>query len=774
MARMMHLFRKYQYMLLVVFGVMLMVVFVVGDALNRVVGSGGGGGGVTASEVVLTWDKGPVTAQELYQMRVTHNITIEYLYALVSETLQRGGEPKAIGFRRDQMGRVVSPGIEINNTDPGLVQTMLLAQKAEDAGLVVSDDAILDFLGLLSDGELTESEMRAIFDQSVGNRLSDSVVFDQLRKELLAQQQLLMARGGLVSVTPHQAWDFHKRLNRRVQAELVAFPVADFVGKVSSQPTDAEIAELYEAGKEQFPNPNLPDPAFRRRQKIDFEFVRADFNKVLEEEMALIRDEITDEEIAERYELNKENYVVTEEDNAEGETTEGDPTEPPAEESTESSPDTTTTSETEEPVTTDEADEKADDSGAADDGTSESAEEDIDASDAQPPAPIQEDHQAAADDSANDEAEADDPEADDAETSDASTDSASTTSEDETSDTSTGTEETPAAETGEDDPEAEEKPKEYRPLDEELKKEIREELAEERAQPIARQKLDKALDKVDSAIGKYGRVLRAREFSPDAAEPDPIDVQQLAQDNGLESGTTGLVDFLGVEEFEIGQAFEMRFESWPPQTVTFAQLAFVEGTPLYTVEMIKGSERDIEFLYWRVNEQDAYIPELDEVREEIIAFWKQQQAFSLAKDAAQQLVDKSEAGQPLTEQLGAESDLTVTQTNEFSWMSTGFNPMGMGAPTISTVEGVEGIGPSFMEPVFSLPVAGVGVAVNEPHTYVYVVRIASESPDEEILRSQFISNGLSSEVFYLASAEVQQKFNEWYLELEREMGVQWQ
>ena len=35
MSRMMHLFRKYQYMLLIVFGVLLMFVFVIGDALTN-------------------------------------------------------------------------------------------------------------------------------------------------------------------------------------------------------------------------------------------------------------------------------------------------------------------------------------------------------------------------------------------------------------------------------------------------------------------------------------------------------------------------------------------------------------------------------------------------------------------------------------------------------------------------------------------------------------------------------------------------------------------
>ena len=96
MARMMHLFRKYQYILLVVFGVLLMIVFVVGDALQRWA-SGPGPGGRSES-VVLRWKNGHVTDNDLYNQRARHKIAMEYLQAIIEETRNREGSPKgAVG-----------------------------------------------------------------------------------------------------------------------------------------------------------------------------------------------------------------------------------------------------------------------------------------------------------------------------------------------------------------------------------------------------------------------------------------------------------------------------------------------------------------------------------------------------------------------------------------------------------------------------------------------------------------------------------------------------
>ena len=54
MSRMMHMFRKYQYLLLVFFGVLLIIVFVVGDAIQSYMNNmGSGRGGAQADPVEI-------------------------------------------------------------------------------------------------------------------------------------------------------------------------------------------------------------------------------------------------------------------------------------------------------------------------------------------------------------------------------------------------------------------------------------------------------------------------------------------------------------------------------------------------------------------------------------------------------------------------------------------------------------------------------------------------------------------------------------------------
>ena len=310
MSRMMHLFRKYQYMLLIVFGVLLMFVFVIGDAINDLT-TMGGGGTEQAPDVVLTWKHGTVNGNDLYSQRVRHNMALEFLSEVVEETVRREGTPKGPGVFRDQFGRY-NPGITVAENDEALVQKMLLAAKAESLGVKVDNVAVKDFLGELSDGELNDNDLGVIYNRTISGRMTQQHLMDQLQHELLAQQMLMMSRAGLFVVPPREAWEYHNRMGRRVQTEMVALKVDNFKDKVADMPTDAEIKSLYEEGKDRFPNPYSPEVAFKRRHKLGFEYVRADSGKLQEEEAAKIKDTITDEEIAKYYEENKTRYRVIE------------------------------------------------------------------------------------------------------------------------------------------------------------------------------------------------------------------------------------------------------------------------------------------------------------------------------------------------------------------------------------------------------------------------------------------------------------------------------
>jgi hypothetical protein len=849
MASMMHLFRKYQYILLVVFGVLLMVVFVVGDALQRL--SSGPGGGPVAADVVLTWKDGSLTDRDLSNLRANHNMTLEFLNGVVTETVRREGTPKGPGVFPDRFGGY-TPGITRAQSNEDLVRSMLLAAKAESLGMVIDDDAIFDFLYQLSDNELDKPEFSIVFNKTIGGRTTERHLMDQLRRELLAQQMLMMSRAGLFVVSPREAWELSNRLQRRVQTEMVALNVDEFKAQVTGTPTETQIVALYEEAKDRFGNPNLPEPGFMRRRRISFGYVRADFGKFQEEEIAKVKDEITDEDIEKYYDENKDQFRAIDlpkigdetksempgdleagnkEDtetgeeskkDADGEKSPADETEPPAKK------DDSDSKESKQPADSPENGKQNEDSDEPPKPPTGDGDADAKKDPAPDPSSGDDDQGAvigSADEvfvalSGNDETErADAPPEDDAspdppenqpappeaagadETDPKPKPAAPTAADDKkpesaekSKDKKDDTEKEPAEkkqkdpapspdeekptgsadETVEKKDEPKDEPK-YKPLDDELREDIRKRIARDRAREPAQERLDAGFGAVEKAIEKYGRQLRIHEVSPESPEPDPIDVAAIAAEHEMTAGETDLADELEIEEHELGKASTFSIATGSFQQLTFAQIAYFEGLQANRAERIRGAEADTEFLYWKVAEEEAFVPELKDIRDEVIDAWKRQEAFLLAQAEADRLAKAASGDKPLDELIADREELKVITPLPFSWMSPGFTPFGGGgAPSLSQVIGVDAAGTEFMKAVFALEPGEVGVAVNQPHSHVYLVRVVSQMPEEAVLRNQFLSSGVTPEVSQMAMMELERLWQDWYEDLEREMNVAWQ
>jgi hypothetical protein len=229
-----------------------------------------------------------------------------------------------------------------------------------------------------------------------------------------------------------------------------------------------------------------------------------------------------------------------------------------------------------------------------------------------------------------------------------------------------------------------------------------------------------------------------------------------------------------MDRYELGKAYEMTFTSWPPQRVSFAQMAFQESVQPYRAQRIKGAQLDVEFLYWKVAEEEAFVPKLEDIRDEVVDAWKHREAFVIAKAEAEKLAKQAASDKPLGESLSDLDGLQVIQPAPFSWMSMGSTPFGgAGSPVLSQVDGVEAAGMDFMKSVFSLKQGEVGVAVDQPHDMVYVVRILAETPSDEMRKEQFLASGLTPEVSQIAYVEIEGVWQDWYRDLEREMKVKW-
>lgn len=870
MASPLSIFRKYQYALLVVFGVMLMIAFVIAPPIldyQRVRSEG------ATNTPVVTWKGGELREHDLQGLILSRNLARVFMENLLQQTMAKNGYPRV-------------PRVLASVDEEDVVRNVLLAERAEKLGMRVSDEAIMAYLEQLSAELFSRAEIGEIFRRALGGRMSEAQLFEILRAELLAQNYIIMMHPSLFlargeAVTPYTAWQYHERLRRRIQAEVVPLEVASFKAQVKAAPTEAQIQALYEEGKDRYPDPDRPEPGFRVPRKIAFQYVRGDVSAFEQEELESARKTVTDAEIKEHYEANKQRYTEPpatvpsspeapsppDSPQPDSEAPPPAPAAPTADDAAApespalsapsmdapAAPSPPSPSEVEPAAPSDQAPPPAAPAPPAEDAESSSPPETSEPAPTEPapteqPAPVEEAPAASDADNSGanrsaaahtvfvhflEEAEAESAAA--AATTGAATSAAPSpemAAESEApaaggepaagADTTPPavdapvSEASPAAATEETEPAPPEAAKtaadmpaeaaaptlpaltapaapestvespgapadgsstappaaepQPRPLDETLMAEIREELAKARARKAAQSRVEKALAEVKHEVDVYSRKLRQSE----GPLPKPLDLEGFASQRGLTTGKTPLVDAREVQQYELGRSFELVQFAWPPQRQEFSQAAYQEGVELYRAAQIQGENRDVYYLYWRVEQREPYVPELAQIRDQVIEAWKQREALAIATAEAEKLAEIArKAGGTLKEALADRTDLAVKETNAFSWLSTGFTAAGMGAPGLSFVDNVEGVGEGFMEAVHRLKAGQTGIAVNEPQDRVYVVHVVSESPGIEELRKQFLEAGRSYEVQQIASISGQQYLRQWYENLEQELQVTW-
>jgi hypothetical protein len=206
-----------------------------------------------------------------------------------------------------------------------------------------------------------------------------------------------------------------------------------------------------------------------------------------------------------------------------------------------------------------------------------------------------------------------------------------------------------------------------------------------------------------------------------------LDFQALAKKNGLKWRTTNLISALEASDYNIGKSRIGR--------ALFTDYAY---RTLMTYRPAQSSEPKTKnyYLFWIVDETKDRIPKLDEpgVRAEVIEAWKMVHARKNTLAAAETLADEARAaGQSLKTFFAQRRDVHVAETAPFSWMTVPTDE----PPMLSKVKGVEMPGPEFMGQVFALKEGEIGVAMNEPQTVAYVIRVVKFDPRLGLLMNWF-------------------------------------
>jgi hypothetical protein len=283
---------------------------------------------------------------------------------------------------------------------------------------------------------------------------------------------------------------------------------------------------------------------------------------------------------------------------------------------------------------------------------------------------------------------------------------------------------------------------EYDSLDnEKVRDEIRTSIAREKVG----QRIEDTFKALSTNVSSYGRKLSVWAVKKDGDAPTLPDFQALAKAKGVQFEETGLISAQqAYDTTELGKSFSISFSAEErPQQSYFVQQAFHSNIPNFSPYQTYSSDDENNFLWWRIEFRDAYVPEFDKVKQEVLETWKLIEARKLALARAKEYADQAnKQHSELKEMFQFDKNLHVSQIGPFTWMSqlsVAQNPEQPAPLRMTPITGVEKAGDEFMRTAFGLDGGSAGVAMNEPRTIAYVIQAISFDPAETVFRRDFLN-----------------------------------
>ena len=742
MASPLRAFRKYQKQMLVFFGVLLMIAFILGGVLTSMPNSNSGTREPQDS-ISVQWDGASYSQDELQSFLRLHILSQRFLAQLAQTALAANATPET-----DPSLLPVSSDQDSGIRD--VANILLQADEARRLGVTVNDVVVDNFLRRVGgDNGFTEGDYMVLLKESTSGQLSLARLKEHLKVELAALRlqdimfsgmgspsgqvnQVRMAGPPVPFVTPIAAVSSQERTTNKVTIEFVKIEVEPFLEQVEESPSNTEVRKLYEQGAVQFPSFQKNTPGFRVPDQAVIQWFKTDQDSFLPDV-----ESITEERIVEEYNRRVEAKDLSVIDSGSDEEppppaeTEGDTepaegdTEPaegdakPADESP--NQDTGDTQEDAPP-------EKEETSGLNEQSSlprssstqfvsTRFIQEETEKQNETP----QDDEQVEAE-GVQEEEEGDPPaenqegEASPSETEDA----AGTESQEET-------ESQPSDETS---GEAEEVETKFKTLED-----VRDDIIEDLRRQDAGEKRNSALESITETLNEYFieyEIWQAEQIeesgSPAPAAPD---FAKIAADYGIKfSETDGTVDFPTFNETELGQSFseiprsQFNFQNFP----TVAQTLFQNFRSTKQYQAKTTLLRD--YIYWISEKENQHVPTLEEASEDIKEYWKWDKAVDLARAEAKSKLEESDFSE------------TAFESQPFSWLSVGAGSLGAGGGqlSLSTVNYLDGeelkeldtLGNEFMRTVFGLEIEGEGQPIDALRENVFAVRVVDKVTDNSL------------------------------------------
>ena len=715
-------FRQYEKAALAALAIMAMLAFFVLPPILQMGGGGSGG----PDPMVVSWTGGGLRESGVERAVIMRKVMNQFLVATMTAS---GQDPSRMRLADDEKD---------------VVDTLLLAREAEANGIVISNSAINQFLAEWTNDLVPPKDFDAIVN-GIGGRMgiSQEDVFEALRTVLMARRMetLLLGGVGFEAAPPGLRWDYYRRLEQGATIEAIPVVAETFVDQLP-EPAEPVLRAFIDAHRDELPAARSPAPGFRQPHRARYDYLVAKAGGFRDEEQK----KITAEQITAFYEDRKAALFRVK------------------------------------PAETQEL-------GAApsESETMKAAEAENDATKlpAESPAAATEDKPVAAPAGVKDgshvprvaarqvafrQPQAATTEAPKPATGEAVTEAAAPAAPNPVASGSATPAATPAA-TAPATADAPAQQAEFEPLDK-----VRDDIVKRLTDEAVDKRISAIFDAVKTDIAKYGESLALWQVAGDGAGPAPAppDVKKIAAAQGLEGGTSDLLNATqAVAAGGIGGSFELAAS----RELGMRQQRWIDTIFGGGAQMLQAvTSRDIDgnrYVSWKTEDQPEFTPSFQSAREDVLRAWRIVEARPLARKAAEELVAEAKEGTTLEAVAASRGGLEVEKVGPFNWLTRGTAPFGS-APELSQPDGLAMPGEELMQAVFALEPGESTVAFNEPQTVCYAIRLGSFEPDEAQLKELFIAAAKDPRrLAAVAEDDTRQVYDRWLESIEKKHAVSW-
>ena len=782
-------FRKNQRLWMAAAVLIAILSFVVAPMLQSFTGRGSVSGRRDANAKAASWSGGSITQDQLDIELGELAVANTFLKKLAFDVREKGGFPKVPEVRPD----FALVGITPDTRDPSsILERKILAAEANRMGIHFDDQSVKTFLQKFVDGKLSGEQIQKALREVSGGRMS-LVDFNRLMKEELAKNAVLrLANGGqryeeranaqglptAVLSPPSKNWQYFTRFKRRASVETYPVFVKDFEESIDGKPTDKELRELFDKGKEltRINQPILTEPAFMTPELADFEFIACDIEKIIDEEKTNITEELLRSEYERRAKEKVFDVPLTEEEKkALQEKIEQEKKEQQAKEPAPANL----------PPTLDNPDSPAPAPAPAAEPAAAPAAEPAPAPAANPQSSLTQNQPTRLvsfqDPAPQPPAEAPAP-VTPAPVTPAPVTTAAETPAAVPQVTEVPATALPATETPSPAPSAvpQAAPPEAPavPMRTQSFEEVKEALARELAAGPAFRVLEQRVNEMRDLMEIYAANRRAweravAEKDSSMKEPEMLNLQQIADKYGFQFGRTGLVDVRTASSLPIGRSRVSRGPRMQP--FEFPNLIRFAPNPLESDSLgnlympLQSTALLTRYLFWKVAHEASSTPSFETARESVTSVWKMQRAAEKAESKAKDIATKASASS-LSESLGSDTERgLVVRPTPFSW----FNPLMADFDIqLSNVENLKPLDNDFMEKVFAAEPGTTLVASDAAKEIFYVVKVLDFSPSEEDLMLSFSAAPNTGGVQNVSNMESSSLIRSWFSTVQKQLGFQ--